>query len=140
MVNQKSIIIGFLVAVILYFVIGFILPAYSLYAAVFLAALLTGYMATTDYMKGAIHGSLVGIFTAVFLIIILMLRSGAAEKIAGLLIILAVGYIGMSILIGALGGFFGALIKLYMGESSKPVTESKDIPKKPEVKEDEDKE
>ena len=114
MINQKSIILGFLVAVVLYFAVGLILPAYSVLIAVLLAALFTGYISTRDYMEGAIHGSLVGIFTAVFLIIFILVRSGEAEKIAGLLIILAVLYIGMSVLIGALGGFLGALINQYM--------------------------
>ena len=148
MINQKSIILGFLVAVVLYFAVGFILPAYSVLIAVLLAALFTGYIATRDYMEGAIHGSLVGIFTAVFLIIFILVRSGEAEKIAGLLIILAVLYIGMSVLIGALGGFLGALINQYIDRSPiKSVTESEEVQKsesevktESEVKEDKTKE
>ena len=40
-----------------------------------------------------------------------MLRSGYSEKIAGLLIVVAVGLIGSYILIGAAGGAIGSLIK-----------------------------
>lgn len=153
MVNQKSILLGTLISIILYFIIGWV-SAYLLHIgiiskyaagfisypiiAVLLGALITGYMATTDYLEGAIHGSIVGIFTIVFWILFLMLESGASEKIAGLLIVLAVGFIGMSVLIGALGGFLGALINQYMGRTPfKSVTESEEVQKsESEIKED----
>lgn len=49
-VDQRSILIGVVIAVVLYFLIGLILPAYSLYIAVFVAALITGYKVNQDYV------------------------------------------------------------------------------------------
>lgn len=130
MVNQKSIIIGILVAIALYLIIGApaylvqigLVPSYAVkigmiisscapYLAVFIAALIVGYKVNQNFTNGAIHGSLVGVFTAIVLILLIMFRVGSTEKIGGLLIIIAVGLIGMSVLIGALGGLLGSLIK-----------------------------
>jgi hypothetical protein len=111
-VDQRSILIGVVIAVVLYFLIGLILPAYSLYIAVFVAALITGYKVNQDYVTGSIHGSLVGLSTAVISILIIMIKVGFTKQIAGLIVILAVGYMGMSILLGALGGFVGSIIQM----------------------------
>lgn len=111
-VDQRSILIGVVIAVVLYFLIGLILPSYSLYIAVFVAALITGYKVNQDYVTGSIHGSLVGLSTAVISILIIMIKVGFTKQIAGLIVILAVGYMGMSILIGALGGFVGSIVQM----------------------------
>ncbi len=111
-VDQRSILIGVVIAVVLYFLIGLILPAYSLYIAVFVAALITGYKVNQDYVTGSIHGSLVGLSTAVISILIIMIKVGFTKQIAGLIVILAVGYMGMSILLGALGGFVGSIVQM----------------------------
>lgn len=111
MVNQKSVVIGFIVALALSLAVGMVIPAYAGYISVFIASILTGYLVNEDIKDGAIHGILVGIFTAVAVILLVMLRSGSSEKIAGLLIVVAVGLIGSYILIGAVGGAIGSLIK-----------------------------
>ena len=111
-VDQRTILIGVVIAVVLYFLIGLILPAYSLYIAVFVAALITGYKVNQDYVTGSIHGSLVGLSTAVISILIIMIKVGFTKQIAGLIVILAVGYMGMSILLGALGGFVGSIVQM----------------------------
>ncbi len=119
-VDQRSILIGVVIAVVLYFLIGLILPLigwilptyFFLYIAVFVAALITGYKVNQDYVTGSIHGSLVGLFTAVISILILMVKVGFTKQLAGLIVILAVGNIGMSILLGAFGGFVGSIVQM----------------------------
>lgn len=45
-------------------------------------------------------------------ILIIMIKVGFTKQIAGLIVILAVGYMGMSILLGALGGFVGPIVQM----------------------------
>lgn len=74
---------------VLLFVLGYAIPSFSGFTALILAGILVGYLANQDLKNGAIHGALVGLFTAALTMLILILRTGGSQKIAGLLLILA---------------------------------------------------
>jgi hypothetical protein len=129
MIDQKSVIIGFIVSIVLVLLLGFALPNMGLglivpfaqFIAVLVGALVAGYLATEkNQMKAvesALHGILVGVFTGVVQILIIYVRSGFSQKVAGILIIAALVLIGAYIIVGALGGIVGTLIQVKFGKS-----------------------
>jgi hypothetical protein len=70
-------------------------------------------------VESALQGIIVGIFTGVVQILILYVKSGFAENIAGILMIGAGVIIGAYIIIGALGGLVGTLLNIKFGKSYK---------------------
>jgi len=115
MIDQKSTLIGFLIALILVLVMGLIFPL-GQFIAVLIGATAAGYLANKKtkitVIEAALHGILVGIFTAVAQILVVFIRSGFAETIVGILVNAALVLIGAYIIIGALGGIIGILINL----------------------------
>jgi hypothetical protein len=129
MIDQKSVIIGFIVSIGLVLVLGFILPIigfglvvpFAQFFAVLVGAFVAGYLANKkNQMKvaeSALQGILVGVFTGVVQIMIIYVRSGFSQKVAGILIIAALVLIGAYIIVGALGGIVGTLIQVKFGKS-----------------------
>ena len=115
MIDQKSILIGFLIALVLVLVVGLIFPL-GQFIAVLIGAIVAGYLANKKtkitVIEAALHGILVGIFTAVAQILVVFIRSGFSETIVGILLNAALVLIGAYIIIGALGGIIGILINL----------------------------
>jgi hypothetical protein len=135
MIDQKSVIIGFIVSIVLVLALGFLLPniglgltvAFAQFFAVLLGALVAGYLATKKkqikVVESALHGILVGVFTGVVQILIIYVRSGFSEKVAGILIIAALVLIGAYIIVGALGGILGTLFQVKFGKSKVEIDE-----------------
>ena len=135
MIDQKSVIIGFIVSIVLVLVLGFALPtiglglivAFAQFFAVLVGALVAGYLATEKnqmkVVESALHGILVGVFTGVVQILIIFVKSGFSQKVAGILIIAALVLIGAYIIIGALGGIIGTLIQVKFGKSNVAIEE-----------------
>jgi Family of unknown function (DUF5518) len=129
MIDQKSVIIGFLIALVLVLAMGLILPI-GQFVAVLIGAIVAGYLANKKtkitVVEAALHGILVGIFTGIVQILVVFVRSGFSETVASILIIAALVLIGAYIIIGALGGIVGTLIGVKSTNS-------------PEIKEDQPK-
>ncbi|MEG3225547.1 MAG: hypothetical protein BME94_08605 [Methanobacteriales archaeon Met13] len=111
MIDQKSVIIGVILGMVLLFVLGYAIPSFSGFTALILAGILVGYLANQDLKNGAIHGALVGLFTAALTMLILILRTGGSQKIAGLLLILALITSGSYIILAMVGGLLGSMIR-----------------------------
>jgi hypothetical protein len=122
MINQKSVVIGFIVSLVVVFSLGLINSA-GQFIGVLAGAMVASYLANkTQQLKvveSALHGILVGIFTGVIQILIIYVRSGFSDRIAGILIIAALVLIGAYIIVGALGGIVGTLIHAKYGKSNR---------------------
>jgi len=125
MIDQKSVIIGFIISIILVFLLGNekVLPGIGLLFAVFIGSIVTGYWANKKtqlkVVESALHGILVGIFTGIAQILITYFLSGYSAIVAGILIYFALVLIGAYIIIGALGGVVGTLIHVKYGKSNR---------------------
>jgi len=121
MIDQKSVIIGLIVSIVLVVTLGLLSPIGQL-IAVLLGAIVATFLANRKnqlkVVESALHGILVGIFTGVVQILIIYVRSGFSEKVAGILLIAALILIGAYIIIGALGGIVGTLLQLKLGKSN----------------------
>jgi hypothetical protein len=121
MIDQKAVIIGFIVSVVLVLALGFFLPV-GQFIAVLAGAMIAGYMANSKnqlkIVESALHGILVGIFTGVVQILFVYVRSGFSDTIASILIVAALVLIGAYIIVGALGGIVGTLIHVKYGKSN----------------------
>jgi hypothetical protein len=121
MIDQKAVIIGFIVSVVLVLALGFFLPV-GQFIAVLAGAMITGYIANSKnqlkIVESALHGILVGIFTGVVQILFVYVRSGFSDTIASILIVAALVLIGAYIIVGALGGIVGTLIHVKYGKSN----------------------
>jgi hypothetical protein len=117
MIDQKNILIGTVLAVILVVVLGMLMPIpviggiISNVLALIIAGIVVGYLVNQSFKMGAIHGSLVGLFTGVIYVIIIYARYGFSTEITGYLIILSLGTIPVYILLGLGGGILGSVIK-----------------------------
>ncbi|MDD3984741.1 MAG: DUF5518 domain-containing protein [Methanobacterium sp.] len=115
MMDKKPIFIGFLIALILVLIMGYILPI-GQFIAVLIGATVTEYLANKKtkitVIEAALHGILVGIFTAIAQISVVFIRSGFSETTANILLTAALVLMGAYIIIGALGGITGILINL----------------------------
>ncbi len=120
MINRKSVVIGFIISIVLALILGSF-SAIGPLIAVLLGAIFATFLANREnqlkVVESALHGILVGIFTGVAQILIIYVRSGFSEKVAGILIIAALVLIGAYIIIGALGGIVGTLLQLKLGKS-----------------------
>jgi len=129
MIDQKSVIIGFIVSIALVLSLGLFLSA-GPFIGVLSGALIAGYLANKkNQMKvaeSALHGILVGVFTGVVQIMIIYVRSGFSQKVAGVLIIAALVLIGAYIIVGALGGIVGTLIQVKFGKSKVGIEEQQE--------------
>lgn len=121
MIDQKAVIIGFIVSVVLVLALGFFLPV-GQFIAVLAGAMIAGYMANSKnqlkIVESALHGILVGIFTGVVQILVVYVRSGFSDTVASILIVAALVLIGAYIIVGALGGIVGTLINVKYGKST----------------------
>ena len=121
MIDQKSVVIGFIVSIALVLSLGFITstgPFIGVLAGAMIAAYLANRKNHLKVVESALHGILVGIFTGVVQILIIYVRLGFSQKVAGILIIAALVLIGAYIIIGALGGIVGTLIQVKFGKSN----------------------
>ena len=132
MINQKSVIIGFIVSIVITLSLGYLISAGPFFG-VLVGAMVAAYLATKKnqlkVVESALHGILVGIFTGVIQILIIYYRSGFSDKVVGILIIAALILIGAYIIVGALGGIVGTLIHVKYGKSRRSDIEIEDQPK-----------
>ncbi len=110
-IDQKNIVIGFLVSFVLLLVLGYVIPFIGLYLALIIAGAFTGYMVNNEIRAGMIHGAIIGAFSGIAVIAILYLRIAGNAKLTGILLILGLWYIGVFIILGLIGGALGYLIK-----------------------------
>jgi len=129
MIDQKNILIGTVLAVILVVVFGMFIPLIGGVIALIVAGVVVGYLVNQSVKMGAIHGALVGLFTGVIYILIIYAISGFSQKIIGGLIIYSLGFIPVYILLGLGGGIIGYVIKARQqdGKLSEEVSEEKSI-------------
>lgn len=137
MINQKSVLIGTLISVVLLALLSIVLGLLGFYIAVFIGALATTYLASgkeqLKVVESGLHGIIVGIFTGVIYVLFVYAYSGFSKIVAGILIYAALVLIGGFIIIGALGGIIGLLISVktgHMGEYEEKIAESTE-PKEP---------
>lgn len=110
-IQQKNIIIGFIVALILLIVLGRFITTAGGFLALITAGILTGYLVNNGIKTGAVHGALIGVFSAIaFIFLLLLIYSGNNEVLGGL-ILLSVGIIASYIILGIIGGVVGSYIK-----------------------------
>lgn len=119
MINQKSVLIGTLISIILLFFLGTFLGLFGFYAAVFIGALVATFFASgkarLKVVESGLHGIIVGIFTGVIYVLFTYAYSGFSKVVAGILIYFALVLIGGFIIVGALGGIVGLLISVKSG-------------------------
>lgn len=128
MIDQKSVVIGLAVSIILVLALGATLSSIlGQFLAVLIGTIITGYLASRKnqitVVETSLHGILVGIFTGIAQILIIYFRTGFSNKIVGVLITDALVIIGAYIIIGALGGIVGMLLQLRSGKSSVQIEE-----------------
>lgn len=111
MIDQKSIIIGTVLAVVLVLVLGRFIPLIGGVIALVVAGILVGYLVNNSVKTGAVHGALVGLFTGIIYVLVIYAISGFSEEIVGGLIIYSLGSIPVYILLGLGGGLIGSVIK-----------------------------
>jgi hypothetical protein len=130
MINQKSIIIGVVISVIIVLALGAV-SAFLQFIAVIIGAIVASYLANREaqlkVIESALHGILVGIFAGLIQILIIFARTGFSQKVAGILIITALVLIGAYIILCDLGGILGALIQLKIGSSEEYVEEDEQV-------------
>ena len=77
MIDQKSVIIGFIVSLVLVLALGFIFPI-GQFIAVLIGAMIAGYLANKKtpikVVEAALHGILVGIFTGMVQILVVLCK------------------------------------------------------------------
>lgn len=119
MINQKSILIGTLVSIVLLALLSTVLGLLGFYIAVFIGALVAAYLATgkeqLKVVESGLHGIIVGIFTGLVYVLFVYAYSGFSKIVAGILIYAALVLIGGFIIVGALGGIIGLLISVKTG-------------------------
>ena len=130
MIDQKSVIIGLIISVIIVLGLGFF-AAIVQFGAVLIGAIVASYLANKKtqlkIVESALHGILVGIFTGLVQILLIFVRTGFSQKVAGILMITALVLIGAYIIIGALGGILGALLGLKFGGSDEYLEDEEPI-------------
>ena len=101
------------------------------FGAVLIGAIVASYLANKKtqlkIVESALHGILVGIFTGLVQILLIFVRTGFSQKVAGILMITALVLIGAYIIIGALGGILGALLGLKFGGSDEYLEDEEPI-------------
>lgn len=128
MIDQKSVVIGLAVSIILVLALGAAVSSIlGQFVAVLIGTIITGYLASRrnqlTVVETSLHGILVGIFTGIAQILIIYFRTGFSNKIVGVLITDGLVIIGAYIIIGALGGLVGMLLQLKSEKSSVQIEE-----------------
>lgn len=128
MMDQKSIVIGLVVSILLVFALGATFSSViGQFIAVFIGTVITGYLANSKnqlkVVETSLNGIIVGIFTGILQILIVYAISGFSNKIVGVLIEEALVIIGAYIIIGALGAIVGMLILLRSQRSEAEIEE-----------------
>lgn len=113
-IDQKNVVIGFVVAIFLLIILGYLIPNIGGLLALIIAGIITGYLVNNSIKIGMINGALVGVLSGLGTIALLFFKFGASSKVAGALIILSLGIISSYIILGAVGGMAGSLIKQRM--------------------------
>jgi H+/Cl- antiporter ClcA len=110
---KPTIIFGLLISIVLGLIFNYGLGWFGIYGGVLFGTVYTGYKANKNYNNAAIHGTIVGIITALLLFGVLTILSGAELGIgsATVMALLTITEIIVSALIGAVGGIIGILIK-----------------------------
>ena len=111
MIDQKVILIGTAMAVVLVIVFGMFIPLVGGVIALIVAGVVVGYLANQNIKTGAVHGALIGLFTGIIYVIMIYAISGFSEEIIGGLIIYSLGSIPVYILLGLGGGIIGSGMK-----------------------------
>lgn len=111
MIDQKSILIGTVLAVALVFILGMLLPFIGGILAIISVSIIVGYLVNGNLKKGAVHGAIVGFFTGVIYIFLIYAYYGFSKDIVGVLIIFYLILIPVYILIGLGGGILGSVMK-----------------------------
>lgn len=112
MIDQKNILIVTALAVVLVFCLGMFIPLIYIGVIVpLLAGILVGYLVNNSFKVGAVHGALVGLFTAIIYVLVVYAYFGFSEKIVVGLIIIYLILIPAFILFGLAGGIIGFVIK-----------------------------
>lgn len=112
--NVKILGLGTILALILALVLDAILNPWGGYIGVFLGPLIIIYMLNGEMKDSAINGGLVGLFTAIIVLILLSITAAATGEgslILGNEIIAPIALTLEYIVIGVLGGFLGVFIK-----------------------------
>lgn len=136
MINQKSVLIGTLISIVLLALLSTVIGLLGFYIAVFIGALVTTYLASGNeqlkVVESGLHGIIVGIFTGVIYVLFVYAYSGFSKIVAGILIYAALVLIGGFIIIGALGGIIGLLLSVKTGHMGYEEELAESEPKEPE--------
>lgn len=109
MVNWKAVIIGFILTIIFTSILNLIIGSFGSYICVIIAGVIVGYMVNHNWVNGAIHGGLIGILGGIAAVIIILIVGGGPyimESFGALLLVAIIA----DVILGAIGGAFGALI------------------------------
>lgn len=126
MIDQKNIIIGTVLALVLVFLFGLVLPFIGGIIAMIVASIVVGYMVNENVKNGAMHGSVVGFLTGVIYILLIYAIYGFSKEIVSVLITLYLLLIPIYVLLGLGGGIIGSVIKTrrnYVKISEEPGSE-----------------
>lgn len=140
MIDQKNIIIGTVLAVVLVGILGNLIPLVGGIIAMIAAGIVVGYLVNGNFKIGAVNGALVGLFTGIAYILLiyafLVFTGKFSEKVVGGLIILSLGSIPVYTLLGLGGGIIGSVIKSrqQMDIISDEVDSAQDNPEKDDEK------
>ncbi|NYB52930.1 MAG: DUF5518 domain-containing protein [Methanobacteriaceae archaeon] len=124
MIDQKSILMGTVLAVVLVFVLAMFIPLIGGIIALIIAGIVVGYLVNDSFKIGAIHGSIVGLLTGIIYVILIYARYGFSSEITSILIIFSLWTIPVYILIGLGGGIIGSVIKTRQQRNVSPEGDS----------------
>jgi hypothetical protein len=134
MVEWKSVLIGFVVAIFLGLLFGILIPLVGFALGIFIAGCLVGLMVKKDPMDGFTHGAITGALSILFLGIIPLLGITLLGSLFGigfltgtlglffLIIFLVIGTI-----LGATGGIIGSIISPTRKKTPIEKSQQKDI-------------
>lgn len=111
MIDQKNIVVGTVLAVILVVILGNLIPLVGGVIALITSGIVVGYLVNNNVKIGAVNGAMVGLFTGIIYVVLIYAFLGFSEKIIGGLIIYSLGSIPVYILLGLGGGIIGSVIK-----------------------------
>lgn len=110
MLNLPALIIGFIVAMVLS-IMGGLNGLYGSAVGVLITGMIVGHMVNGDILNGITHGALIGMGGAVFLSLIALLLGNISSLLAHYIGVATIGSIILAIIVGAVGGAIGSLIK-----------------------------
>ena len=125
MLDLKSLIIGFILAIVLYFAF-YINGLGSLgILSFFIAAAIGGYVVGSSPKLGAVNGAIIASVSFIVVVLLLLLINSIYPNPAVKLIYNAVVIIGLIIqfvfyaIVGTIGGIIGAMVKIRIMENQK---------------------